>query len=194
MNGIVRTAVISITADDLRAVRASPDYADRPDHVEAETIKAAFRARRSERHPFFLTGEELNQVFQWKLRGAHERTAFQRDRNTEFAYRAVTEAVFRIVGPDTEYESVVRLGLLSALAGVGVPLASAVLALTEPDRYCVVDRRGWRAIFGKERESFTPFDYVHYLGEVARLAAELGWPIQETDAAVREYDRRRGRC
>ena len=75
MSGIVRTAVILITADDLRTVRASPDYAARPDHVEAEAIKAAFRARRAERRPFFLTGEELNQVFQWKLRGAHEQQA-----------------------------------------------------------------------------------------------------------------------
>ena len=182
-----------ITADDLRAVRASADYSTRPEYVQGEAIKAAFRDRRAERHPFFLTGEELNRVFDWKLRGPHERTAAQRARNTEEAYRAVTAAVFQIVGPGIEYESVVRLGLLSSLAGVGVPIASAVLALAEPDRYCIVDRRAWRAVFGRERESFAPFDYVHYFGEVSRLATELGWPIQETDTAIREHDRRRGR-
>jgi hypothetical protein len=85
----------------------------------------------------------------------------------------------------------IRLGLLLALPGVGVPVASAVLALTEPQQYCVVDFRGWRTVFGEERESFSIADYLRYRAEVARLAADLGWPVQEADLAIWEYDRRR---
>ena len=175
-----------IKAHDLRSLRtASPDYA------ETEALKAEFRARRPERTPFFLTGPELDRVFRWKLRGQYGRQSVQRARNSEDAYRAITEAVFKVVGPEFEYECVVRLGLLSALPGVGVPVASAVLALTEPQQYCVVDFRGWRTVFGEKRESFSITDYLRYRAEVARLAADLRWPVQEADLAIWEYDRRR---
>jgi len=174
-----------IVAADLRAFHASHGEVH-ADDVECGAIKAAFRDRHAERHPFFLTGEELNRVFRWKLRGQHERTAAQRARNTEAAYRAVSLAVFQIVGLDLEYESVVRLGLLTALTGVGVPIASAVLALAEPQKYCIVDRRGWRALFGKEKESFSPVDYWSYRKAVARLGTEMAWTLQETDIAIRE--------
>jgi hypothetical protein len=83
------------------------------------------------------------------------------------------------------------MGLLVALPGVGVPVASAVLALTDPERYCVIDFRGWRTVFDEERTAFSIRDYLRYRGEVARVAVNLGWPVQETDLAIWEYDRRR---
>jgi len=175
-----------IKAHDLQPLRtASPDYA------ETEALKAEFRERRLGRTPFFLTGAELDRVFQWKLRGQYGRQSARRMRNSEDAYHAVTEAVFKVVGPQFEYECMIRLGLLSVLPGVGVPVASAVLALTEPQQYCVVDFRGWRTVFGEERQSFSIADYLRYRAEVARLAADLGWPVQEADLAIWEYDRRR---
>ncbi len=175
-----------IKADEVRHLRtASPDYA------ETEGLKAEFGRCREVRNPFFLTGDELDGVFRWKLRSQYGRPATHRARNSEAAYRAVTESVFKIVGPDFEYECAVRLGLLVALPGVGVPVASAVLALTEPQRYCVIDFRGWRTVFGEERRAFSIKDYLRYRTEVARIAADLGWPIQEADLAIWEYDRRR---
>src|SRR5439155_6424520 len=154
-----------IKAHDLQRLRtASPDYA------ETEALKAEFRERRLGRTPFFLTGAELDRVFQWKLRGQYGRQSARRMRNSEDAYHAVTEAVFKVVGPQFEYECMIRLGLLSVLPGVGVPVASAVLALTEPQQYCVVDFRGWRTVFGEERQSFSIADYLRYRAEVARLA------------------------
>jgi len=175
-----------IKAHDLQRLRtASPDYA------ETEALKAEFRERRLGRTPFFLTGAELDRVFQWKLRGQYGRQSARRMRNSEDAYHAVTEAVFKVVNPQFEYECMIRLGLLSVLPGVGVPVASAVLALTEPQQYCVVDFRGWRTVFGEERQSFSIADYLRYGAEVARLAADLGWPVQEADLAIWEYDRRR---
>ena len=155
-----------IKADDVRHLRdVSPDYS------EAEAVKAEFRRCRKDRSPFFLTGAELDRVFKWKLRSQYGRQAARRARNSEAAYRAVTEAVFKIVSPDFDYECGVRLGLLSALQGVAVPVASAVLALTEPERYCVIDFRGWRAVFAETRTAFTVRDYLRYRNEVALLAA-----------------------
>ena len=178
-----------IVATDLQALLAHNGHGVHADDDERHALEVAFQDRRAERHPFFLTGEEMNRVFRWKLRGQHERMAAQRARNTEAAYRLVSQAAFQIVGPDLEYEAVVRLGLLTALTGVGVPIASAVLALVEPQKYCILDRHGWRAVFGKERESFTPFDYWSYHQAIARLGIELGWSLRETDLAIRRLDR-----
>jgi hypothetical protein len=170
-------------ADSIRHLRtASSEYA------ETEALKAEFRQRQEERHPFFLTAEELAKIFRWKLRGQYGGQAAFRAKNSDSAYRAVTEAVFKIVESDLAHECAVRLGLLRALPGIGVPVASSVLALTDPQRYCVVDFRGWRAVFGEERTAFSIPDYLRYRTEVAKLAEELGWAVQETDLAIWTYD------
>jgi hypothetical protein len=89
---------MTIKPDDIRHLRmASPDYA------ETERLKAEFRTRRDERKPFFLTADELDRVFRWKLRSQYGRPERHLARNSDAAYRAVTEAVFRIAGPDLEY-------------------------------------------------------------------------------------------
>jgi hypothetical protein len=180
-------AATVIEAKALRPLRnASPEYAT------TEALKAHVEQLRLTRTPFFLSAEDLDRIFRWKLRGQYERTLRRRAMNTPATYCAVTEAVFKVIDPDPNYESAVRLGLLIALPGIGVGVASAILALTEPQRYCVIDFRGWRTLFGKERRSFLVPDYQRYRTAVATLAAELGWAVQETDLAIWEYDKRRG--
>jgi hypothetical protein len=178
-----------IGADDIRHLRTAS-----PEHGATEALKAELSNSRKERDPFFLTGEELERIYRWKLRAQYRRQAHIRARNTEAAYRAVTEAVFKVVDPDPVYECTVRVGLLIAVPGIGVPVASAALALTDPRRYCVIDFRGWRSVFGEDRKG-KPFlipDYLRYRAEVAKIAEQLGWSVQETDLAIWEYDRRRG--
>jgi hypothetical protein len=177
-----------ITAADIRHLRTASE-----DYPKAEAMKAHFRKQRTVRTPFFLTARELDRIFKWKLRSQYGRQKARRARNSDAAYRAVTEAVFKVVSADWDYECAVRLRLLSALEGVAVPVASAILALTEPELYCVIDFRGWRAVFGRSQTAFTVTDYLRYRREVARLAAQLGWPVQEADAAIWEYDRERSR-
>jgi 2C-methyl-D-erythritol 2,4-cyclodiphosphate synthase len=72
---------------------------------------------------------------------------------------------------------------------VGVPVASAILALVFPEKYSVIDFRGWRQVFGEERTTFSVSDYRRYLTEIQKLAQELGWIVQEVDLAIWEYDR-----
>lgn len=160
------------------------------DYAFTEEVKDEVRLVRSTRKPFYLTATELERIFEWKLRSQYGRQQEQRARNTEAIYQTVTRAAFEIEDADWEYEATVRLGILTALPGVGVPVASAILALTEPDRYCVIDFRGWRAIFGTDRRGFSVANYRAYVSEVGQLAHELGWPVQETDLALWEYDRR----
>lgn len=173
-----------IRATDLITFRASG-----PDYEPAEGLKAKLARLRSERQPLCLTSAEFDDILRWKLRGQYGRQREKRKANTDDVIRTVTGAALSISHPDEEYETELRLGILCSLRGVGVPVASAILALVFPEKYAVIDFRGWRQIFGGEKTTFSIPDYKRYLREVKRLAAELGWLVQEVDLAVWEYDR-----
>lgn len=175
-----------ILAEDLREFRTAA-----VDYEETEIIKSELARKSLERQPFFLTGDELERIFRWKLRREYSRNAALMANNTESTYRVVTRSVFEIVESDCNYECSIRLRLLMVLPGIGIGVASAILALTEPQRYCVIDFRGWRAIFGEDRGSFSITNYLLYRNQVSRLATELGWTVQETDLAIWEYDRQK---
>ena len=177
-----------ITAGQLIQYRTSSD-----DYTLTEHIKADFAQMKRERHPMYLTLEEFDRVLQWKLRGQYERQRERRKENTDDEIRVVTGAALSIEHPDKDYEIELRVGILCTLRGVGVPVASAILALVFPERYAVIDFRGWRQVFGEERTTFSVSDYRRYLREVQNLAQELGWPVQEVDLAIWEYDRVNGR-
>lgn len=175
-----------ILAENLRMFRTAA-----VDYEETELIKSELARKSLERQPFFLTGDELERIFRWKLRSQYGRKVAFRQKNTESAYRVVTKAAFEIVDQDFDYECPIRLGLLMALPGIGIGVASAILALAEPQRYCVIDFRGWRVIFGEDRGTFSITDYLRYRNQVGQLADELGWSVQETDLAIWEYDRQK---
>jgi len=110
--------------------------------------------------------------------------------NTEEIIRAVTGLALTITHSDKEYQLELQIDILCAVRGVGVPVASAVLALTFPQEYAVIDFRGWRQVFGNDRTVFFTPDYKRYMQKIRPLAKELGWCVQEVDYAIWEYDRR----
>lgn len=175
-----------VTADEICALRTAAS-----DWEGAEGLKSKLAALRAERSPFWLSRDELEPVFQWKLITQYGRGKRFRDTNSDAAYRIATTAAFAVDEPDPDADLELKVGFLTALRGVGVPVASAILALVEPDKYCVVDFRGWRAVFGHRRSIFGIPQYKQYLEQVRSLAAELGWTPQETDLAIWELDKRR---
>ena len=146
------------------------------DYQETENLKHRLRDLKQQRPDFYLTFDELDCIFRWKLRGQYRRVDFSE--NTESGYRAITSAAFSIKEANPDYEAKLRLKVLMSLPGVGIGLASAILALCDPDNYCVIDYRGWRAAFYEERHDFEPSDYLRYLQEVKRLANGLNWTPQ----------------
>ncbi len=177
-----------IVANQLIPYRTSSD-----DYGLTKRLKAQFARLRNERHPLYLTPEEFDDILRWKLRGQYGRQQERRKGNTAEVIRIVTSAAFSITHPDEDYETELRLSILCSLRGVGVPVASALLALMFPEKYAVIDFRGWRQVFGEEKTTFSISDYKRYLREIKRLAVELGWPVQEVDLAIWEYDRVNGK-
>jgi hypothetical protein len=176
----------------ITAVQLIPYKTSSDDYTVTEQLKAYFDQMKNVRHPMHLTLDEFDKVLQWKLRGQYGRQRERRNANTDQVVRVVTRAALSIEHSDKDYEVELRFGILCSLRGVGVPVASAILALVFPDRYSVIDFRGWRQVFGEERTTFSVSDYRRYLAKIQKLAQELGWLVQEVDLAIWEYDRIHG--
>ena len=173
----------------IAAAQIAPYRTSSNDYDVTEQLKTLFLRLREERQPFYQTAAEFDKILRWKLRGQYGRQRQRRKANTEDVIRTVTRAALTIAHPSEEYDLELRVGILCALRGVSVPVTSAVLALVFPEKYAVIDFRGWRQVFGKEKTTFSIADYKRYLREIRRLAEELGWLVQEVDLAIWEYDR-----
>ena len=95
-----------------------------------------------------------------------------------------------------------RLALLTGLEGVSVPTASALLTLTDPRRYGVLDIRAWQMLFrmgevtaNRRGRGFTPAQWLEYLARLRRLARRLGLTARAVELALFRAHRRvqRGR-
>ena len=84
----------------------------------------------------YLTKPDLIKVCKWKSARAIKHIR----RNRADSIRKVTRAAFR-----TRSEKK-KLTLLTSLYGVGIPMASAILMLTNPSRYGVIDIRVWQLL------------------------------------------------
>ncbi|HXP67870.1 MAG TPA: hypothetical protein VOA88_01185 [Candidatus Dormibacteraeota bacterium] len=172
-----------ISANDIRELRtASRDYETTQD------LKQRLAELRSDRTDFYLTSKDFDAILKWKLRGQYGRQSERRLSNTDEIIRVVTRLAFSIEHEDKDYEVELRIKILCSLRGVEVPVASALLTLVFPDKYAVVDFRGWRQIFSEDRNTFTVPQYRKYLAQIRELAQDLGWLVQETDLAIWEYD------
>ena len=74
-----------------------------------------------------------------------------------------------------------RLELLTALRGVNVPVASAILTLLHPRRYGVLDIRAWQLLYRlgavtsrPDGRGFGASHWIEYLGTLRRHARALG--------------------
>jgi hypothetical protein len=85
----------------------------------------------------YLRSSELEAVCYWKSPRAIQRIKS----NSSSAIRAATRAALAARSERA------RLEALTALSGVSVPMASAVLTLLDPKRYGVIDIRVWELLY-----------------------------------------------
>jgi len=176
-----------ITAEQIKPLLGSAI-----DVAETDSLKSRLTALRRSRSPFHLTAAEFEEILEWKLTHQIERQREYRRQNNDAVICSVTALALTITHSDPDYQLELRVSILCALRGVGVPVASAVLALCFPDEYAVIDFRNWRQLFETERNSFDISAYKRYMREVRRLSGELGRSVQEVDHAIWEFDRRNG--
>ena len=84
-----------------------------------------------------------------------------------------------------------RLGLLTSLGGVGIPTASAILTLTDPGRYGVIDIRAWQELFRlgavQDRpggQGFRIEHWLQYLDILRQEAKALGASVRQVEYSL----------
>lgn len=160
----------------LRALARAFDHAAAPGLAPERRLKARL-ARRRARGRRYLTAAELRWLGEWKTPRIRPRIA----RNRDPVVRAVTEAAF------LTRDERRRMGVLLALHGVGVPVASVVLHFAEPARYPVYDvrvRRALRRLGVRGRFPPTPDGWVAFVACLRRWARRRGVTLRTLDKAL----------
>lgn len=154
-------------------------------HEETKTAELIGRLRAA-RERGYLTKDEFVEICCWKSsRALRWYTA-----NTADRIIAVTRKVL-----STQHERR-KIELLTDLKGVEIPTASAILTLTDPERYGVIDIRVRKVLyrFGAVKENpkgqnFT-FDQWHaYLKELRAFARLFATPARNVERTLFEYHR-----
>ena len=132
----------------------------------------------------------MDLILKWKLRGQYHRQKTIRQRNTDNNIRQITLAAFNVVHENDDYETALKLKLLTVLSGVEIPVASAILTLCFPNLYSVIDIRNWRQLYAESsnKTSYTIKEYLNYLLEIRKLAAQFEVTPQEIDLAIWQFD------
>ncbi len=174
-----------ITAADLKDRRLAARRADDPGLAEVEKLKTRLARARDKRVPFYLSREEFLGICRWKLGDQYSRAARLLESNSEKRVKRTTQMAFSCKDKDAGFELAARVTILRLLPGVGMGVASAILALCYPKRYAPVDSRIWLALFDEQRGSFEPADYGRCLAHLSELAAEVraldpkgAWTVQ----------------
>jgi hypothetical protein len=136
----------------------------------------------------FFTFDQFWRMCCWKEPRQRKRRYWQA--NSEEDVQAISRATFVTADEDE------RMALLDSLKGVGVPVASAILTLTDPARYGVIDIRVWQVLHLYDEVAHTPEGvglgrghWGEYLPILRRYAADLGVTVRGVERALFAYHR-----
>ncbi len=139
--------------DAISDLHASGQWRQDRAWVETEQLKDDIRSYRVEHPAAGLNADLFDRILNWKLRGQRARTEHHRVDLTPQNIAVVTEAAFSLDHPQRDMLAALRLRVLSSMPGVSSGVASAIMALSFPATYGVVDFRVWEVIFQESKTS-----------------------------------------
>ncbi len=151
------------------------------DFESLESLRGEYSRKLSLRKEKYLDAKEFEQIICWKLDTQAHRSKQLRLANIDGLVVPITKAYFNLKSENFEYETEIKIKLLTSLKGVGTPLASAVMAITEPQKYCIVDSVLWEFIFHQEKSSFTTNDYLKFHKVISELSQRLDKDLQRAE-------------
>lgn len=122
------------------------------------------------RNPIYITLEELLYIAFWKS----SRNLHSVIENDSAEVIEITKAALSIKEERKKIETLTNEIQGKKLKGIGVAIASAILAITDPDQYGVIDFHAWHALYEEEKSLFSVEDYLKYLNDIRRKALEEG--------------------
>ena len=160
------------------------------DYEETKRLITKLDGLKRTRTPFFLNLDDLDEIFHWKLRRQYSRQERNIQLNTDELVRKVTTYAFSVSGVDERDTIRFMLKALIILHGVQIPVASAIMTLCFPEKYCVIDFRGWRQVYGKVKKfgNYSIREYIDYWSKITNVALKFGVTPQEVDMAIWQFD------
>ena len=132
----------------------------------------------------FLNKEQLYEVAYWKT---HRKSKIVKN-NPDEIVKDVTELALKIT--NDEYNEKYKIRILCALDGIGIPRASTILTMDNPDEYGIIDFYAWLALNGKEKIGFNENEWIKYLKRIKGLAKKHGKTPRQIDMALMKYGQR----
>jgi len=160
------------------------------DYEETKRLINKLDGLKKTRTPYYLNINELDEIFHWKLRRQYYRQIWNIKENTDDSIRTITKAAFSVSSSDERKVIELMLKTLIKLHGVQTPVASAIMTLSYPERYCVIDYRGWRQMYGEDKkyQNYSVKEYLVYWTKITTVAKKFGVTPQEVDMATWQYD------
>jgi hypothetical protein len=128
----------------------------------------------------FLNSEQLYEVARWKT----PRVSKIVKKNPNSIVRNIT--AFALKTSNEEY----KIRILCSLVGIGIPRASAILTMGDPQKYGVIDVNAWLSLTGKDKQGFSVDDWIWYLKQIRKLAKKHGKTPRQMDMALMKYGQR----
>lgn len=151
------------------------------DFLILDSLRSEFSTKLKSRKDKFLDSKEFEQILCWKLDTQAHRSKQLRLANVDGLVIPITKTYFKLKSEHFDYETEVKIKLLTSLKGVGTPLASAIMAITEPNKYCIIDSVLWEFIFHEDKNSFTTNDYLKFHKIILELSKKLDKDVQKTE-------------
>jgi hypothetical protein len=126
--------------------------------------------------------ENLRAIVRWKS----PRRAALIDENADKEIAVALQFASAATTPES-----MAIAVLTALRGVGIPMASAILTAINPERYTVLDFRALASLGISNWPDRIAF-YLAYLEECRQLAVKHGRPLRTLDRALWQWSKEQG--
>jgi thermostable 8-oxoguanine DNA glycosylase len=153
---------------------------------EEPKTKALIEKLRHVKANGYFTKPEFLEMCKWKDTRQLRRSDWEA--NTESEVGNISTQAF---ATDDEYK---RMILLDRLRGVGIPIASAILTLTDPQAYGVIDKRVWQLLYlygevdyDPEGEDLSTGHWTDYLPKLRQWASEFEVDVRSIERSLFEY-------
>jgi hypothetical protein len=158
-----------------------------PVFAETQALKKSIHLSVFSRDTPYINAQELDKIVAWKLDSQYPRSRDLRSLNLDDVVIPISRACLAVSSLNSDYSLDLKVKILSTLRGIATPLASAVLALVEPEKFGVIDSVLWRFLTGQDKQAFSTSDYKNFLTRIQELSKLTGLSIQEAEHALWIY-------
>jgi hypothetical protein len=129
----------------------------------------------------------LIRIGNWKAYGRIKDTIQCSEKNEKVA--EITRQVFKTIRDNHSVDSSVAAikSLHRELDGIGIPMASTLLAMYDPDNFAVIDRWAFSTLFPEQKGAIEIASYKQwrkYMGKILSMRQKTGLRCRDIDASL----------